>query len=301
MSARSLVQETEAASSEYLVTRLRPLHRHSEIYTIYMVPLNGDYKVSFLAIGDVHGHWDCVIEAIARARSILGEVPDLVLQVGDAEPHRNAEDLAGCRTPKKHRSLGDFSALVTGDIQSPVYFIGGNHEPYVALDALPGPFPAPWGDDLSVYYLGRAGAAILEDKLKVAWLSGISSAHADPGKRSQSRRARTYFSPIDVATMLRDASRLSEIDVLVTHDWPSVLKPDWGNKVTTELIETIKPTLHVCGHMHTSYEGKVGDTIVNAMTAVPPVTKNQGRKRGGWWRLYVRDESGGIRCLAVGK
>ena len=63
---------------------------------------------TFLAIGDVHGHWGCVIEAIALAEAILGKLPDLVLQVGDAEPHRNEEDLAGCHTPKKYRSLGDF-------------------------------------------------------------------------------------------------------------------------------------------------------------------------------------------------
>ncbi|WP_276961378.1 metallophosphoesterase [Ferrimicrobium acidiphilum] len=108
-----------------------------------MATLEPDDNTTFLAIGDVHGHWECVIEAIALAEAILGKAPDLVLQVGDAEPHRNEEDLAGCHAPKKYRSVGDLSALRQGDIRSPVYFIGGNHEPYVALDALPGPFLLP--------------------------------------------------------------------------------------------------------------------------------------------------------------
>ena len=266
-----------------------------------MASLEPNNSTNFLAIGDVHGHWDCVIEAIALAEAILGKVPDLVLQVGDAEPHRNEEDLAGCHTPKKYRSLGDFSALGQGDIRSPVYFIGGNHEPYVALDALPGPFPTPWGDDLSVYYLGRAGAGILENRLKVAWLSGISSPNADPGLRSESLRTRTYFSGEEVATTLHEASRLGEIDVLLTHDWPSDLRVGRGNDSTRDLIEAIRPTLHLCGHMHAEFEGTIGTTIVNALNAVPPATKKQGRERFGWWRLYERDESGGIRCLEVGR
>lgn len=90
-----------------------------------MASLGADTSTTFLASGDVHGHWDCVIEAIALAEATLGRVSDLVLQVGDGEPHRNEKDLAGCHSPKKHRLLGDFSALHQEDIRSPVYFIGG--------------------------------------------------------------------------------------------------------------------------------------------------------------------------------
>ena len=32
-----------------------------------MASLEPDNNTTFLAIGDVHGHWDCVIEAIALA------------------------------------------------------------------------------------------------------------------------------------------------------------------------------------------------------------------------------------------
>jgi lariat debranching enzyme len=164
------------------------------------------------------------------AEAILGKLPDLVLQVGDVEAHRNEEDLAGCQKPKKYRSLGNFSALRRGDIRSPAYCIGGNHEPYVALDTLPGPLPAPWGGALSVYYLGRAGARILENKLKLAWLSGIASPKADPIRRSESPRTRTYFLDTEVATTIREACDLGDIDVLLTHDWPSELRCGRGNQ-----------------------------------------------------------------------
>ncbi len=82
------------------------------LYRLIAVPgsVAIETNVTFLAIGDVHGHWECMIEAIALAEAILGRVPNLVLQVGDAGAHRNEEDLAGCHTPKKYRSLGDFSA-----------------------------------------------------------------------------------------------------------------------------------------------------------------------------------------------
>ena len=50
-------------------------------------------STTFLAIGDVHGQWHCVIDAIESATDILSHAPDLVLQVGDAEALRNEADL----------------------------------------------------------------------------------------------------------------------------------------------------------------------------------------------------------------
>ncbi|MHB8190924.1 MAG: metallophosphoesterase [Ferrimicrobium sp.] len=256
--------------------------------------------VTFLGIGDVHGHWDSVIQAIDTATASLGVAPDLVLQVGDAEPHRDESDLQGCHTPKKYRSMGVFSALRPGDLLSPVYFIGGNHEPYMALDSISGPFPALWGKSESVFYLGRAGAALLVGKLCVAWLSGIYSPEADPALRSKSLRMRTYFSNEEVDRTLDAASNLGGVDVLITHDWPSGLRLGRGNYPTRDLVEAIRPTLHLSGHMHSAFEGVIDATVVNALNAVPPVTKKQGRKRFGWWRLYERDATGAIHCLQVG-
>jgi len=98
--------------------------------------------------------------------------------------------------------------------------------------------------------------------------------------RSESLRARTYFSHEEVDTTLHEASRLGESDVLLTHDWPSDLRFGRGNDSTRDLIEAIRPTLHLCGHMHAGFKGTIGTTIVNALNAVPPATKKQGRLIG---------------------
>ena len=61
---------------------------------------------TFLAVGDVHGYWSSVRTAISQSEGILGRLPDFVLQVGDAEAHRNEDDLADCHTSEKHRRVG---------------------------------------------------------------------------------------------------------------------------------------------------------------------------------------------------
>lgn len=71
---------------------------------------------TFLAIGDVHGNWSRVIEAINSATELLGQVPDMVLKVGDAEVLRNENDLELVAGPRKHKWLGEFSKLRVSDL-----------------------------------------------------------------------------------------------------------------------------------------------------------------------------------------
>lgn len=73
--------------------------------------MRGPVECLVLGIGDVHGHWADVIAAIDAATGAAGRKPDVVLQVGDAEPLRSEEDLAGTHVPAKYRSMGDFSLL----------------------------------------------------------------------------------------------------------------------------------------------------------------------------------------------
>ena len=68
--------------------------------------MSNQSSTTFLAIGDVHGQWDRVIDAISEATDILGHVPDLVLQVGDAEALRSEADLETVHVPNKYRSMG---------------------------------------------------------------------------------------------------------------------------------------------------------------------------------------------------
>lgn len=252
-------------------------------------------QTTFLAIGDVHGHWDRVIEAIKSATEILGHFPDLVLQVGDAEALRNEADLDAVHTPSKYRSMGLFSALEPGDLKAPVYFIAGNHEPFEFLDAAEKAASAPikWGDN--VYYLGRAGAATIGG-LNLAWLSGIQRGEM-LATRGTSRKERTYHLEAEVELAKRRGSILGDIDVVITHDWPAGIGEGRGTDLIRSITEKLEPHLHVCGHLHTHYEATIGKSAVHALNAVPGAS--HGERPYGWWRLY-RKEAGKIRCIQVG-
>ena len=250
-------------------------------------------KTTFLAIGDVHGHWDQVIDAIKSATDLLGHVPDLVLQVGDAEALRNEEDLATVHVPNKYRSMGLFSALEPGDLACPVYFIGGNHEPYEMLDAAEEASPTKWGDN--VYYLGRSGAMTIGG-LNIAWLSGIQRGETLT-IRGTSRKERTYYLEAEVDFAKRKGAILGDIDIVVTHDWPSGIREGRGTDLIRSITEKLEPKLHVCGHMHASHEATIGKTAVHALNAVPGA--GHSGNPYGWWRLY-RKEHGQIRNIYVG-
>ncbi len=76
-------------------------------------------STTFLAIGDVHGQWYCVIDAISEATDIFGHTPDLVLQVGDAEALRNEADLATVHVPAEYRSQRErFRSLEPTELMS---------------------------------------------------------------------------------------------------------------------------------------------------------------------------------------
>ena len=65
--------------------------------------------------------------------------------------------------------------------------------------------------------------------------------------------------------------RRKNCDVFITHDWPSGIFADelggdaaglrgsrpMGNPVARELLDALRPKLHVCGHMHRAYRAKV--------------------------------------------
>ena len=237
---------------------------------------------TFLAIGDVHGHWDRVIDVIGLATDILGHLPDLVLQVGDAEALRTKEDLATVHVPNKYRTMGMFSALEPGDLKAPVYFIGGNHEPYEMLDEAENKTtaPVPWGDN--VYYLGRAGATTVSG-LNIAWLSGIQRGEMLT-TRGTSKKERTYYLEAEVELVKRKGTMLGDIDVVITHDWPSGIQEGKGTALIRSITELLQPKLHICGHMHSYHEAAIGKTSVHALDAVP--SGIMGEDRFGWWRLY---------------
>lgn len=61
---------------------------------------------------------------------------------------------------------------------------------------------------------------------------------------------------------------LRDINVVITHDWPSGIRNWKGTDLIRSLTETLEPQLHVCGHLHASHEAVIGKTTVHALDAV---------------------------------
>lgn len=247
-------------------------------------------NTTFLAIGDVHGHWAAVIEAINEATEILGHAPDMVLQVGDAEALRNESELEMVKQPQKYSTLGDFSLLRDGELACPVYFIAGNHEPYQALDkveesAVP---PIPWGPN--VFYLGRAGAAELQG-LNISWLSGIYR-QTMFDKRGNGKKSNYHYISSDLEKTKLEAKELGRVDVLVTHDWPQGIQQGRGKEHILDLNVALHPQFHVCGHHHRFLDAQIFGRKVHALGYVPD-------RLFGWWRLYGV-VNGQVRSIHVG-
>jgi lariat debranching enzyme len=202
---------------------------------------------------------------------------DFVLQVGDFEPHRHERDLKSASIPAKYRDLGDFPDFFAGraSFQRPVYFIGGNHEPYGFLETIPD------GGDVAPQcrYLGRVGR-LERDGLVIVGLTGIYKEAAFGGRPrlgasgSTPKKAFTYFSEEDVERALA----FDRADVLVLHEWPlGAIMPDVGgqrrlranepigNPWARELVDRLRPQVVVAGHMHWRHRSRIGGSLFAAM------------------------------------
>jgi lariat debranching enzyme len=211
-----------------------------------------------MVVGDVHGEFERLAELSARHAPL-----DAILAVGDVEANRDDTDAAGVHSPAKYRRTGQFPFVLEGllDLGAPLYFIGGNHEPWPALDAAG---PGPWGG--GAHFLGRAGVADVLG-LRVAYLSGIHSPRLTdrPRARRESVKDRTYYLADEVAQVRRAAGK--GVDVLLTHDWPAgITGPFRGRPVgrpeLRALCERIRPRWYFCGHMHHRHTATIGPTGV---------------------------------------
>lgn len=215
----------------------------------------------FAVVGDVHGHMNRMVAMLETWQVSRGILLDFVLQVGDFEPHRTLNDLDGMSCPAKYRELGDFHHYYAGHqyFPWPLYFIGGNHEPYGWLETQPAGFELM----PHCHYLGRAGWVEING-CAIAGLSGIyhpdyfacsrPDVHDMP---SVSKKRYTYFNEADVQAIKTHP----HMDILLLHDWPSGCAEDEvssrqqpasriGNVIARYLVNTLKPSLVCCGHMH---------------------------------------------------
>lgn len=221
-------------------------------------------------LGDVHGAWTHVANVLHDLQSTHGPIA-FAIAVGDSEPYRSEADMRGATAPAKYHSLGTFPELVAGRVTlpCPVYFIGGNHDPYLALDAHG---PGPWS--ANTHYLGRAGVVTL-DGIRVGFISGIFSPRNFPLPRADVKaeqqqvalKVLTYYNQND----LRVLDGAGPVDVLVTHDWPSEVPQEGRPRVFSgdpnwrALHETLTPKLHVSGHCHSWHEAQLGDVQFQAL------------------------------------
>lgn len=241
-------------------------------------------NIYFAAVGDVHGDMYAMLDLLKTWESRHRKKLAFVLQVGDFEPHRDEADLATMAAPQRYRKLGDFADFYTGKaaFPYPIWFIGGNHEPYGFLDQM------CLGGELvkNCYYLGRVGRAIAEG-LKIVGVSGIyredlffHTARPDISQIS-SRPNKDYigFTQEDITQALD----FETADILLLHEWATdIIAPEdlsnfyeWlpnlkyeplGNEYARILIEYLQPKLVLFGHMHKCYRNQIAlspDVVTN--------------------------------------
>ncbi|RKE17103.1 metallophosphoesterase [Streptomyces sp. TLI_171] len=224
-----------------------------------------------LVVGDVHGEFALLARLAAAVRAAHGPL-DAILAVGDVEANRDEADAAGVYGPAKYRKLGDFPLLTDArvDLGAPLFFIGGNHEPWPALDAAG---PGEWAP--GVHFLGRCGLAEVAG-LRVAFLSGIHSSRVTDRPRPvrESLRDRNYYTAAELQRLTTEGSRSrGGVDVLLTHDWPAGLpgadvpgERPVGRPELRTLTERLRPRHHLCGHMHRPLDARIGPTAVTCLS-----------------------------------
>ncbi|HRI63879.1 MAG TPA: metallophosphoesterase [Polyangium sp.] len=228
----------------------------------------------FAAVGDVHGRMHAMVRMLSGWEASTRQTLLFVLQVGDFEPIRHEDDLSSLAAPAKYRTIGEFPDFFNGRavFPWPVYFIGGNHEPYGLLDTIP-----DGGQVIhNCTYIGRTGVIEIGG-LRIAGLSGIFQADAFERRRPSlqdlgktSKKEYTYFRKDDIDS----AANFESIDILLVHEWPDgVIAPEHadefenirrssrydavGNEYARLLMEVLEPRLVLCGHMHKRYHHRL--------------------------------------------
>lgn len=258
--------------------------------------------IHIAALGDVHGEFHSAIRLLRQAERHWGVGIDLVLQVGDLEPHRDWADVATMSAPSKYRKPGDFEDFYRGRARLPwpVIFIGGNHEPWPFLDGLDsaGGAGGAGGEGGEVApglrFLGRAGGLEVPTRagpLRIAGLSGIYVEELYPQRRAALTAAIPARPKGWIGFCAEEVERLAGAgrpDVLLLHEWPAGLVREedraWmagevdgpegdkktlrrtggevGNEMGRLLIELLAPGLVLCGHMHLPYRRRIGESAV---------------------------------------
>lgn len=228
----------------------------------------------FAVAGDVHGRWAEFAHDVDIAASFLPEGARLaaVLQLGDAEPTADAAQLAEVHIKPERRALSDFAEVLAGRVRfaAPVYFIGGNHEPWRTLDRNGGLVQGGAPLAPGVHFLGRAGAVELSG-VRIGFLSGIRHADGRPFTLADRLRLDTIESAnyYTVEELARTA-KCGPVDLLLTHERPTgtgfVHKlSETGDPAVRRLLGELRPAASFHGHHHRADEAVVDGVRVFAM------------------------------------
>jgi lariat debranching enzyme len=212
----------------------------------------------FAAVGDVHKQMNIMVGGVRQWEDRFLRRIDFVLQVGDFEPHRNKDDLTTMHAPKKYKKgPGDFPEYHAGQrrFPRPVYFIGGNHEPYGFL----APLPERSKIAANCYYLGQVGE-LFRGGIHILGISGKYGADEHHRRRPDAAKIHMmanrrfgFFRQSDIDR----ASAAGPVDVLMLHDWPSGIEPGKGNDPASHVVHALRPQLVLCGHVHRAFRGEI--------------------------------------------
>lgn len=184
-----------------------------------------------LVISDLHGELEVAWQAIEQFS------PEMLLCCGDwGDPDQV--------------SLEQLRAFTE---RLPVYSTYGNHDP---LDAFP-----EWRNGDGTPVLLENGGVREVDGLRIAGIGGIWA---------KSHRLPHYVTDEDVAAFA-DKAAGQDVDILLTHGCPvgladlTLRNTHGGQRCFLHAFETIRPKLHLCGHLHRAQEKvlKDGRKVIN--------------------------------------
>jgi len=185
-----------------------------------------------LVVSDLHGD----LEAARRAAGLVR--PDLILCCGDwGDPDQVTEP-----------DLAEFLEI------APVYSTFGNHDPLDILSRL----------------RNRDGSPVLLAQGTVHEFAGLRLA-AIGGIWAKSHTKSHYVTDADVDLAAARIAQAGPVDILLTHGCPiglADLAPTGrhgGQRCFLEAFNTVKPRLHLCGHLHVAQERtlKDGRQVIN--------------------------------------
>lgn len=258
-----------------------------------MTQQNHHNDIYYAAVGDVHGYIYQMLGLLQSWEAKHQQKLNFVLQVGDFEPHRDREDLTIMDAPSKYKKLGDFAHFYRykAHFPYPLYFIGGNHEPYGFLDNFPsGKEIAP-----NFNYLGRVNTINLFG-LKIVGVSGIYKPDLFTFRPSideiETNSNKKYISFTEAE--IEQALNYQNTDILIMHEWATnIIKKEHliklqqrysnikyeqvGNEYALLLIEALQPKLVLFGHMHLKYHSslQISSDVVSNICCLANVQKGK--------------------------